>query len=203
MYRSLFNIWTTMLVAVVLLITVLAWIFVRYKRISDLVKNIPNVSSKKIHLFKIKSSNTFDLYNEISNSYERIGKIWCGPMLVILIDHPDDIKVVLNSKYCLDKPEVYRFTGLGDGLITAREHVWKVYRKHFSHAFSTNALKSFVPVFNNTIKNLLDTLDKKVGGPPHDIFEHLVTFNAEAIYRKFAMWIELITFGQPYNTFIG
>lgn len=62
----------------------------------------------------------YEVATQISNSYERLGKAWLGPMFVtICIDHPDDLQTILNSKDCLDKSYMYRFMPAGDGLLTA------------------------------------------------------------------------------------
>lgn len=46
---------------------------------------------------------------------------WLGPFLGIIVDNPDQIQKVLNSKYCIDKPLLYSHMGppkgLGDKLL--------------------------------------------------------------------------------------
>ncbi|XP_031633715.1 probable cytochrome P450 313b1 [Contarinia nasturtii] len=44
---------------------------------------------------------------------------WLGPKCFIVVDHPEDIQVVMNSKGCIDKSDVYRFFNRGVGLFTA------------------------------------------------------------------------------------
>lgn len=61
----------------------------------------------------------YEITQQISNSYERLGKGFIAHMLTIFVDHPDDLKTILNSKDCLDKPYIYRLIPGGDGLLTA------------------------------------------------------------------------------------
>lgn len=44
---------------------------------------------------------------------------WMGPKCFIVIDHPDDVQIVMNSKGCIEKSHVYRFFNRGVGLFTA------------------------------------------------------------------------------------
>lgn len=44
---------------------------------------------------------------------------WFGGALVMVIDHPDDVFTVLNSKSCMEKAFVYRFFNMGASLFTA------------------------------------------------------------------------------------
>lgn len=44
---------------------------------------------------------------------------WLGPKCFVVIDHPDDIQVVMNSKCCIEKSDVYRFFNRGVGLFAA------------------------------------------------------------------------------------
>lgn len=44
---------------------------------------------------------------------------WLGPKCFLFIDHPDDIQVVLSSKGCIEKSDIYRFFNRGVGLFAA------------------------------------------------------------------------------------
>lgn len=42
--------------------------------------------------------------------------LWVGPMLFVVVDDPEQVSDVLNSKYCVDKPFIpYYFFGLKTG----------------------------------------------------------------------------------------
>ena len=44
---------------------------------------------------------------------------WLGTKCFVVIDHPDDIQVVINSRSCIEKSDVYRFFNRGVGLFSA------------------------------------------------------------------------------------
>lgn len=47
-------------------------------------------------------------------------KSWIGPCLIITLDKPEDIRTVLMSSSCLDKPYMYRFLPSTVGILTAK-----------------------------------------------------------------------------------
>lgn len=47
-------------------------------------------------------------------------KAWIGPMLNVTLDRPDDIKTILMSADCLDKPYMYRFMPSDIGILTVK-----------------------------------------------------------------------------------
>lgn len=101
------------------IVTLILWIVLRYRRINDFVKDVPFISVDTFTFFNIGKSDMNEKVTQISNSYERLGKGWIGPILTIFMDHPDDLRVILNSEDCLDKPYIYRFLQAGNGLLTA------------------------------------------------------------------------------------
>lgn len=46
-------------------------------------------------------------------------KVWFGPILGLVVTHPDDLEVVFNSRDCQDKPYLYKFFKADNGLFTA------------------------------------------------------------------------------------
>lgn len=44
---------------------------------------------------------------------------WLGPKCFMIIDHPDDIQIIVNSKSCIEKSDIYRFFNRGVGLFIA------------------------------------------------------------------------------------
>lgn len=57
---------------------------------------------------------------------------WFGGMLIIVIDHPDDVHTVLTSKSCLEKAIIYKFFNMGTSLFTA-PGILNSQSKYFSH----------------------------------------------------------------------
>lgn len=46
-------------------------------------------------------------------------KVWLGPIFVLLLDKPEDVKVLLCSPESQDKPYPYEYFGLNLGLFGA------------------------------------------------------------------------------------
>ncbi len=108
-----------MLVLFCVLVALLLSVILRYRRINGIVGDIPYVSLEHSNIQKIKNGDVYEIATQISNSYERLGKAWIGSKLFVFIDHPDDLRTILNSKDCLDKPYAYGFIKAGDGLLTS------------------------------------------------------------------------------------
>lgn len=36
-------------------------------------------------------------------------RMWLRPELIIVLDRPEDVQIVLNSRSCLEKSDIYRF----------------------------------------------------------------------------------------------
>lgn len=55
---------------------------------------------------------------------ETPAKAWIGPSLNITLDKPEDIRTVLMSSSCLDKPYMYRFLPSTVGILTTECNVF-------------------------------------------------------------------------------
>lgn len=55
---------------------------------------------------------------EFLKTYKTPFYAWFGPTLCIILDDPDDVETVLNSKSCIDKAAAYKYF-YRDGLFTA------------------------------------------------------------------------------------
>ncbi|XP_055299855.1 cytochrome P450 4g1-like [Sitodiplosis mosellana] len=117
--------------------------------------------------------STASLFKEITEVTKTHGtplKGYMGPALVISLDRPDDIKTVLMSPNCLDKPYLYQFYPRPCGILNARSGTfWKPIRKLMNPSFNLKILQSFVPIFNEKAQYMLDKLDKQAGNANFDI----------------------------------
>lgn len=65
--------------------------------------------------------STTELFNGIVkfvNETETPSKAYIGPVLNITLDKPEDIRTILMSQTCLDKPYMYRFLPSTVGILT-------------------------------------------------------------------------------------
>lgn len=101
-------------------------------------------------------------------SYKAPFYAWFGVNLCIILDDPDDVDIVLNSKSCIDKAHVYKYF-YRDALFTAREHIWRPQRKILNSAFNLKILQSFIPIFNAKSDLLVRNVGRMIGKGSFDV----------------------------------
>ncbi|XP_050079263.1 uncharacterized protein LOC126566952 [Anopheles maculipalpis] len=89
-------------------------------------------------------------------------KIWLGPKLVLCTSHPDIMHAVLTHPDCLEKPFFYDFIKLEHGIFAGHYHPWKTQRKALNPAFNTRILHSFIPVFVQCAKLMVENMEKSI-----------------------------------------
>lgn len=90
------------------------------------VKNLKSISPRlpligNISLFMGKSMQ--NIYEEVVEVILRNPtpiKAQLGPAFFIIVDNPEDMKTVLTSSQCFDKPYPYDFFHLTSGILTQR-----------------------------------------------------------------------------------
>lgn len=115
-------------------------------------------------LLGIKSNH--HLYNRAMKLSDKFGKVvrgWAGWKLVVFLLDPRDTEVILGSHVHIDKSEEYRFfePWLGNGLLISTDEKWRQHRKLIAPAFHMNVLKSFVGIFNENSKKVVDKLKEE------------------------------------------
>jgi cytochrome P450 len=101
----------------------------------------------------------------------RIAKLWLGPELLIVVNSPECIQTVFNSKSCIERPNFYDFIDLKKGLLFGTISTWKSHRKVLDQAFTVGKLRSFVPQFDEKLKTLVHNLEECSGDI--DILAHI------------------------------
>jgi cytochrome P450 len=128
----------------------------------------------------------FNYLMSLTDVYGSPVKFWCGPTnLVVIIDSPEDMKVILNSEFCLEKALFYDFVNAGKALIVAKKEAWKVLSKVLLRAFNKNLLESSVQVINQESKKLVRKLSEKVDGEEFDVLESVAEGVLEMIFKNF------------------
>lgn len=102
---------------------------------------------------------------EYADRYGTVVRGWLGTKLIIFLSDPDDVEVILNSHIHIDKASEYRFfkPWLGEGLLISSGEKWRSHRKMIAPTFHINILKSFVGVFNQNSKNVVEKMRGEVG----------------------------------------
>lgn len=97
------------------------------------------------------------------------------------VNHPDLVKQVLSSPYCLEKTGEYRFAGWGLGLGTAPPHVWRVSRKHINPALGTKSLLTFIPIFDECSRDFVNSMKPQLGKGAFNLFKYSVLVTLDSI----------------------
>lgn len=99
------------------------------RKMESYVKNIPSASSgsflpflgNALEMFVVKS--TADLHKKTIAFFDRVdtpSKLYLGPYLQINLDKPEDVKTVLTSPACHNKPYFYQLLPNTKGLFTIK-----------------------------------------------------------------------------------
>lgn len=111
---------------------------------------------------------------------------WLGQTLIIIISSPEDMQTILNSPHCLEKPFLYDFMDPNNnGLFLAKAHIWKPTRKLLNPTFNNKILSSFIPVFNERTKTMVDNLEEFVDQDQFDISKQFFACTLEMVCGKF------------------
>uniref|UniRef100_A0AAG5DQ35 Cytochrome P450 n=1 Tax=Anopheles atroparvus TaxID=41427 RepID=A0AAG5DQ35_ANOAO len=102
---------------------------------------------------------------ELSYIYGPVARGWIGYHLVVFLTEPSDVEIILNSYVHLEKSSEYRFfkPWLGDGLLISSGDKWRSHRKLIAPAFHQNVLKTFIDVFNDNSRAVVQRMANEVG----------------------------------------
>lgn len=117
------------MLVLILFLTVVLALMVKYylwkQHMNSYVKHLPTIQSSIPILgnaYKFLGKSTAEIFTDIIHfikTSETPTKIWIGPCLTITLDKPEDVKTILMSPNCLDKPYMYRFLPSEVGILTA------------------------------------------------------------------------------------
>ncbi|KAK9873305.1 hypothetical protein WA026_021797 [Henosepilachna vigintioctopunctata] len=136
----------------------------------------------------------FKAFSGYPKMYSDVHKLWIGPKFFVVISNPEWLEIILNSSKALEKGDVYEFTKpfLGNGLLSAPVHIWKKHRKLMNPTFSQKILESYMPIFSEQAKILVDILCSENDGKSFDIFPRMSSCLVDTICET-AMGIKVDT----------
>ncbi|XP_063705039.1 cytochrome P450 4g15 [Culicoides brevitarsis] len=100
---------------------------------------------------------------EKGRDFNEVIKVWIGPKLLVFLVDPRDIELVLGSQVYIDKAPEYRFfkPWLGNGLLISTGSKWRSHRKLIAPTFHLNVLKSFIDLFNENSRLVVEKMAKE------------------------------------------
>lgn len=126
-----------------------------------------------LELIGKSAAEVTELLSNLCAQFEGVGRLWFGPALVVVLKRSDDIKAILSSTTCVDKPYFYKFFDCTKGLFSASADVWHVHRNILNSSLNLDILKSFVPVFHLKSEILTNELKTKVNGRQFNLYEFI------------------------------
>lgn len=150
------------------------------------------------HFIGMNTSEITSTVFNYCNTYISPVKFWLGPRLLVIVSEPEDLHEVLNSQNCLDKDEFYKvLSSMASSendldmtsLITSKSKIWKHNRKMLNPCFNFNIIKSFLPIFNEESKTMIEVLKKNVGKGSFDIFRYGAACSLDMICSEFVFLI--------------
>ncbi|KAI5695080.1 hypothetical protein M8J75_010542 [Diaphorina citri] len=113
---------------------------------------------------------------------DTVVKIWFGPRLIILLKDPRDVEIILSSHVHIDKSPEYRFfkPWLGNGLLISTGEKWRTHRKLIAPTFHLNVLKSFLDLFNQNSRAVVEKM-RKHNGEAFDCHDYMSECTVEIL----------------------
>ncbi|GAB0090357.1 hypothetical protein DMENIID0001_050840 [Sergentomyia squamirostris] len=179
---------TPLLVIIVIILAILVSIpeirnyFLLHWKLRNLpvLKGVPLLGSAA-YFFLRKQEDYLQILQDISKDENGPARFYLGPYFTVVISTPEDVKTLTTSNSCLDKMSFYRFYRCAYGLVTAPVPMWKIHRRLLTPSFSSQALRTFVPIFNDKAKTLLANLDKAVDCSDRDFLKYIFYCTLEMI----------------------
>ncbi|XP_047023409.1 cytochrome P450 4g15-like [Helicoverpa zea] len=149
------------------------WILYRWQqksRLREFAEKLPGPAvvpflGNALLVLRKKPSELVQLGLEYGEKFGNVVRVWLGNNLIVFLTDPNDVEVILNSQVHIDKAYEYKFfkPWLGEGLLISTGDKWRSHRKMIAPTFHINILKSFVGVFNQNSKNVVEKMRPEIG----------------------------------------
>lgn len=174
----------------------------RLLRLNSYVKTLPKIPFAVLMPLLRRNKTKVELFqciDKVINYHDGLSSLCTGTKLVVFCDDPVNMKTILMSKHCVDKPYIYRMiTTVSDGLVLAKgmdsiwrivndesncyhlsAHDWRLDRKGINAVFRLSILQKFQPIFNRHFGNFATSLEQYVDQPEFDFTQHIIACNLD------------------------
>lgn len=114
--------------------------------------------------FDLIGKNNEEIFVEFGSHTDGLCYTWVGPVLIFHVAAPEDCQAVLTSEKFLKKAFPYDFLYNRTGILTAEPHIWKEHRRALNPTLGPKMVSSFVPIFNEKSKKMVDLMERQLGG---------------------------------------
>ncbi|KAI4486267.1 hypothetical protein M0802_012411 [Mischocyttarus mexicanus] len=124
-------------------------------------------------------------------------RVWLGLQLFVILEDPDQIKIITESSIGLEKSSLYDLPkiGFGNGLITAPSSIWKIHRKLLNQTFTesilANTTEKIVKHSNRLVRIFESSNEKEI-----DILNYVQLCTMDIAYDTFVL-LDLNLQGNP------
>jgi len=136
-----------------------------------------------LKLFTADSKELFEMSYESFNNTVGTVKTWMGPVLMIIVGSPEDAKIVMNSKECIEKPKFMKFFGATESVLFGDYGPWHSHRKILNPYFNAQGVKSLIPLFNEKTRIFMNVVKEMEGKEEFNIFYYLTSLALETITK--------------------
>jgi cytochrome P450 len=136
-----------------------------------LIGFIKNCIDKCLFLLDLYSSGM-----EIVNSFTSSFKVWVGPFLVFVVRDPSEVKILLNSEDCFEKPNMIYRTYFSYGMLTMGGETYKLHRKTILPLFYPKPLQQYHSKINAKMNSFLKDFDNNLKPTEMEMSEHALEF---------------------------
>lgn len=121
-----------------------------------------------LDLLQCDDVKIYDFPNYMLEKYkvspdEKVMFTWMGHLLCMFTDRPESYEVLLNSDKTLKKGYMYYYLRNTNGIFTALPDTWKTHRKALNPTLGTKMVNTFLPIFNEKSKEMVDLMGKHLG----------------------------------------
>lgn len=191
---------SVLLLLVISVITSILWYFWVNRRYFYLLSKIP---TRNVIGFKFTLKDTLDILKSdvhyLTNRVYKTVKFEKGTTKslitntwMVMVQNPDDLRIIMNSKNCLDKSDFQKVCCLDKGMIFGSLDIWRSHSKIMKPFFGTSTISKYFPGFNEKSKKLAKLLSSKINGGQFNIFDYAVAVTLEGILELMEFKVDIL-----------
>lgn len=112
-----------------------------------------------------KIGDITEIINQVFDQPESVtaGRAWAGSQLLVTVTDPENLKFLLTSDDCLDKPYIYQQFDSKKGILSSNPQQWKHDRRHLAPTLSMKMVAKFVPIFDAKARKSIEIMGREPG----------------------------------------